>query len=100
MANPFTIGALDAYKNYQMPEVSSGGIESGKSGAGSIFTNPQKTATQPLGQPGGIGVSGTGAGSQLQQELSYIGSLKNPNDFGNGLGGTNNPDDHKLFLYA
>ena len=78
------IGAQNLYPNSNPVEFT--GINSGRVGAGNIN-----------------GSQGTGTGKVNQQtelnEVAKIGQEKRAN-FENGLGGTNNPDGHKLFLFA
>jgi len=95
MSNPFLVGLNNPYQSAATPVSSTyvGGSQTG--GTGSIWT---------AGTPGAEGASKTGGakGATYQQDLnevSQIGANKRAG-FENGLGGTNNPDDHKLFLTA
>ncbi len=92
MSNPFALNALNAYNPASAASAVSspyiGAGQSGQVGTGSVF-GAQKT---------GHGVSGPSQQAQLS-EVSQIGFGKKAG-FENGLGGTNNPDNHKLFLYA
>lgn len=91
MSNPFAINQLSAFTQpaaaVSNPYI--GGSAAG--GAGSIFT-PQ-TGPQAGPKAGGLNAQ------QGLNEVAMIGASK-AEGFQNGLGGTNNPDDHKLFLTA
>lgn len=95
MSNPFTINPFNAYAQNATPVSSAyvGGSSTG--GTGSIWG----------GTPEAQGVSKTGGNQGVNSyqkdinEVAMIGANKRAN-FENGLGGTNNPDDHKLFLTA
>lgn len=94
MSNPFALNALNGYSS-SVSAVSNpyiGGGSSSQVGAGSIFG---AQGAQTGGQPK---VGGANHQSQLN-EVSQIG-MEKKEGYMNGLGGTNNPDDHKLFLYA
>lgn len=94
MSNPFALNALNGYSptsaaaSVSNPYI--GGGKSGQVGAGSIFG-----AQGAQGQPK---VGGINQQSELN-DVSQIGASKKAG-YMNGLGGTNNPDDHKLFMYA
>ena len=95
MSNPFAINPYNAYAQNATPVTSTyvGGSSAG--GTGSIWG----------GTPEAQGVSKTGGNQGVNSyqkdinEIAMIGANKRAG-FENGLGGTNNPDDHKLFLTA
>lgn len=95
MSNPFAINPYNAYAQNATPVTSTyvGGSSAG--GTGSIWG----------GTPEAQGVSKTGGNQGVNSyqkdinEVAMIGANKRAS-FENGLGGTNNPDDHKLFLTA
>ncbi|MCD8024553.1 MAG: hypothetical protein LUE64_03365 [Candidatus Gastranaerophilales bacterium] len=81
MSNPFAIGS-----SYTDPSVIGGGSTYGAYGA---YGTSGTGTTQP---------KTTSAGEDIN-EVSMIGASKRAG-FENGLGGTNNPDDHKIFYAA
>ena len=98
MSNPFLVGLnSNSYSGTTTPVSSSytGGSSTG--GTGSIWTGASA---------GAEGVSKTGStktgASSYQQDLNDVAAIgaEKRAGFENGLGGTNNPDDHQLFLTA
>lgn len=86
--NPFALNAINAYTpTAAAAAVQNPYIGNGQVGGASIFT----PTTQPT-------FRGGNPFSEID-EVSKIGQNKREG-FMNGLGGTNNPDKHKLFLYA
>lgn len=87
--NPFALNAINAYAPAAATTaISNPYIGSGHVGGGaSIFT----PAVQPA-------FRGANPFAEVD-EVAKIGQNKKEG-FMNGLGGTNNPDNHKLFLYA
>ena len=95
MSNPFTINPFNAYAQNITPTSSAyvGGSATG--GTGSIWGGtPEAQGVSKTG-----GTQGTNGYHEDIKEVAMIGANKRSN-FENGLGGTNNPDTHKLFLTA
>lgn len=91
MSNPFAINPYQAYANTANMSVNSTQI--GGSNAGSIWGNPGSMGvTSPVNNPQ--------IGSSFNKELNDVSAIgaQKKGGYMNGLGGTNDPGDHKLFL--
>ncbi len=97
MSNPFAINSYDAYGAYaktmeaQNTNIGTGGFSGG---AGSVGAAGFPAGSARVGKTEGI--------NPFQQdinEVTKIGAQKRTG-FEVGLGGTNNPDDHKIFYAA
>ncbi|MDO5437638.1 MAG: hypothetical protein Q4F80_05525 [bacterium] len=93
MSNPFLINPYNNAYTQGVSAASNPYIGGGQTGG--ISGNPN--AGQISKPEGGIKTGPTH--QQDLNEVSIIGAQKREG-FENGLGGTNNPDDHKLFLVA
>ncbi|HIS54653.1 TPA: hypothetical protein IAA82_06845 [Candidatus Galligastranaerophilus gallistercoris] len=89
------IGAYNAYQQQSINPTNNPFIGGGSSQGTSIWGNPQTTGVQTPPQ-----TPATGTSYQKEiNDVAMIGANKKQG-FENGLGGTFNPDDHKLFTYA
>lgn len=89
------IGAYNAYQQQSINPTNNPFIGGGSSQGTSIWGNPQTTGVQTPPQ-----TPATGTSYQKEiNDVAMIGANKKEG-FENGLGGTFNPDDHKLFTYA
>lgn len=93
-----SLNAISAYNAYQQQSINPTNnpfIGGGSSQGTSIWGNPQTTGVQTPPQ-----TPATGTSYQKEiNDVAMIGANKKQG-FENGLGGTFNPDDHKLFTYA
>ena len=89
------IGAYNAYQQQSINPTNNPFIGGGSSQVTSIWGNPQTTGVQTPPQ-----TPATGTSYQKEiNDVAMIGANKKQG-YENGLGGTFNPDDHKLFTYA
>ena len=88
-------GAYNAYQNQQINPTNNPFIGGGASQGTSIWGSPQTTGVQTPPQTPHTG----GSYQKDINDVAMIGQSKKAN-FENGLGGTFNPDDHRLFTYA
>lgn len=89
------IGAYNAYQQQSINPTNNPFIGGGSSQGTSIWGNPQTTGVQTPPQ-----TPATGTSYQKEiNDVAMIGANKKQG-FENGLGGTFNPDDHRLFTYA
>lgn len=89
------IGAYNAYQQQSINPTNNPFIGGGSSQGTSIWGNPQTTGVQTPPQ-----TPATGTSYQKEiNDVAMIGANKKQG-FENGLGGTFNPDDHKLFTFA
>lgn len=88
--------ALNAYPPTGSGAISSNPFSSG-GGQASVWTTQGTGGVQTPPETG----KATGA-NQYQQDINEVGIIgaQKAEGFRNGLGGTNNPDDHKLFMVA